>query len=83
VAPSGPHTLRERKARIGMALTTPVIEHSVSVEELENACNQRNQMIRHRLRKGDIAGIRFMGIWMIPEVEAERVKARFPRKEEK
>jgi len=54
----------------------------VTVEELASKCSQSIQMIRIKLRSGELPGLQVAGHWFIPPGEAQKFIEKFPLREE-
>jgi len=58
-------------------MATAIVE-GVSVEELAVRCSQSIQMIRIKLRSGELPGLQVAGHWFVPPGEARKFIAKFP-----
>jgi len=54
------------------ATATLEIQHGMTIEDLESRSGIPAQNIRYHLRKGNIAGVQILGVWVVPLAEAER-----------
>jgi len=61
-------------------MATAIVE-GVSADELAAQCSQSLQMIRIKLRNGELPGLQVAGHWFVPPGEAKKFIGRFPKKE--